>query len=103
MDWLRSIRRECVDLAIDILDRNANRFADTGDNKSAIDLMRESLSLEPLREQTHRLIMQLYAASGERAMALAQFRSCKELLLHELDAAPAPETHTSPMCEIGIL
>ena len=54
--------------------------------------MRESLSLEPLKEQTHRTIMQLYADSGERAMALAQFRSCKELLQHELEAQPDPET-----------
>jgi DNA-binding SARP family transcriptional activator len=54
--------------------------------------MRESLSLEPLKEQTHRAIMKLYVANGEKAMALAQFRTCKEVLLHELDAEPDPET-----------
>lgn len=36
--------------------------------------------------------MRLYVASGERALALTQFKTCKELLLHELDAAPDPET-----------
>lgn len=92
MDWLHGLRSECADLALTVLEQNAERLAKEGDNKSAVDLMRESLTLEPLKEQTHRKIMQLYAASGERAMALAQFRTCKEILLHELDAMPDPET-----------
>jgi len=92
MEWLRGLRIECADMALSVLERNSERLAESGDNKSAIGLMRESLSLEPLKEQTHRAIMKLYAASGERAMALAQFRTCKEVLLHELDAVPDPET-----------
>ena len=92
MEWVHWLRNECAELAISILENSAAGFAKAGDNKLAIDLMRESLSLEPLKEQTHRTIMQLYATNGERAMALAQFRTCKELLLHELDAQPDPET-----------
>lgn len=91
-DWLRGLRHECVDLAIEALERNARRVEKAGDNKKALSLLRESLSLEPLREQTHRKIMRLYAADGERAMALAQFRTCKDVLLHELDVGPDPET-----------
>ena len=92
MDWLRGLRVESIDLAMTVLENNAERYSTAGEYKSAINLMRESLSLEPLKEQTHRTIMQLYAATGEKAMALAQYRTCKEVLLHELDAAPDPET-----------
>lgn len=92
MDWLRGLRGECADLTLTVLEQNADRLAKEGNNKSAIHLMRESLTLEPLKEQTHRTIMKLYAASGEKAMALAQFRTCKEVLLYELDAGPDPET-----------
>lgn len=92
MDWLRDLRNECVNMALIVLERNADRLANEGENKPAIDLMRESLSLEPLKEQTHRTIMRLYVANGEKALALAQFRTCKEILLHELDASPDPET-----------
>jgi len=92
MDWLRGLRAESVELAMAVLENNAERYSIAGEYKSAINLMRENLSLEPLKEQTHRTIMQLYAANGEKAMALAQFRTCKEVLLHELDTAPDPET-----------
>ena len=92
MDWLRGLRSECVNLALSVLERNADRLVNKGEIKSAIDLMREHLSFEPLKEQTHRTIMKLYVANGEKAMALAQFRTCKEVLLHELDAGPDPET-----------
>lgn len=91
-DWQRTLRAECVNLAIKVLEDNATRRADRGDNQAAIDLMRDSLSLEPLKEQTHRTVMKLYAKIGERAMALAQFRTCKELLLRELNTEPDPET-----------
>lgn len=92
VEWLRGIRSECVGLALSVLEENVDRLVKEGDSKSAIDLMRASLSLEPLKEQTHRTIMKLYAANGEKAMALAQFRTCKEILLYEIAAEPDPET-----------
>ena len=92
MGWLHGVRGDCADMAIRVLETSARKAAGAGDHKAALGLMRECLSLEPLKEQTHRTIMQLYAASGERAMALAQFRSCKELLRHELGALPDAET-----------
>ncbi len=90
--WLRIMRRDSAAMALDILDKCTDRAVAAGDNVKAIALMRDSFSLEPLREQIHRKIMRLYVANGERALALAQYRTCKEVLLHELGVAPAPET-----------
>lgn len=92
IDWLRAMRNEAGQMAIQVLEGSARAYQERGDNGAALNLLRESLSLEPLKEQTHRQIMELYAASGERAMALAQFRTCKELLLHELGVEPDPAT-----------
>jgi DNA-binding SARP family transcriptional activator len=91
-DWLRERRAACRDAAILAAQQAAERQASAGLTRSALELMRACLSLEPLRAASHRAIMQLLAASGERAMALAQYRACRDLLRHELDTEPAPET-----------
>ncbi len=92
--WLRDRRSECTALAITAFERAADHRAATGNRAEALTLMRTCLALEPLREASHRAIMRLLVATGERAMALAQFRACRELLRHELDTEPASETVT---------
>ncbi len=91
-DWLRATRNDVLQLAQQVIETSAAHHQKTDNPAAAIRLMRDSLSLEPLREATHRAIMLLYAQTGERAMALAQFRACKQLLMHELGAEPDPET-----------
>jgi len=47
---------------------------------------------DPLREEVQREMMRLYARSGQRAMALRQYESCRAALRAELGVAPLPET-----------
>ncbi len=54
----------------------------------AVQLNRE----EPLREDVHRLLMQAYLNSGNRAKAVAQYRLCETLLRDEIGVEPMPET-----------
>jgi TolB-like protein/Flp pilus assembly protein TadD len=91
-EWLRAVRSECLDLAIRAYEAGSARLAAEGGHAAAIDVMRRCLALEPLKESSHRALMRLHAASGERAMALAQYRACREVLRHELGAEPDPET-----------
>ena len=70
-DWLRSLRTECTALAIRALELAAARPATAGRSAQALKLMRACLALEPLKESSHRAIMRMLAAQGERAMALA--------------------------------
>lgn len=58
----------------------------------AITSARRWLALDPLHEPAHRLLMQLYATSGQQAAARRQYEECKRLLATELDMAPAEET-----------
>lgn len=50
------------------------------------------LDHDPLREDVHRDLMQLFVASGRRALALRQFEHCRDLLRRELAIQPMRET-----------
>ncbi|TZF90147.1 AfsR/SARP family transcriptional regulator [Cognatilysobacter lacus] len=50
------------------------------------------LDHDPLREDVHRDLMQMFVASGQRALALRQFEHCRELLRRELAIQPMRET-----------
>jgi DNA-binding SARP family transcriptional activator len=53
---------------------------------------RRILDRDPLREKIHRDMMRLYAANGQRALAVRQYRLCCEVLESELGIPPMEET-----------
>jgi DNA-binding SARP family transcriptional activator len=59
---------------------------------SALKFAGEILKNDPFREDTHRLIMKVYAAQGKRSSVVEQFETLQNLLKTELGVAPAPET-----------
>jgi TolB-like protein/cytochrome c-type biogenesis protein CcmH/NrfG len=87
-DWLRSERARLHELAISAFQGHADQ--QTGE--AAIAAARRLLQLEPTREATHRLLMRLYAAAGQRAEALRQYRQCRDVLQRELQAETEAET-----------
>ncbi len=58
----------------------------------AIEVARRCLSFDPLREEAHRDVMRLLAASGLPEDALQQFHELERLYADELGAAPSKET-----------
>jgi len=58
----------------------------------AIEHARRQLELDPLREEAHRQVMRLLAATGQRAAALAQYDHCRRLLAADLGVEPEPAT-----------
>jgi TolB-like protein/Flp pilus assembly protein TadD len=87
-DWLRGERTRLHDLAIDVLER----LAASRSGEAAIAMAQRLLALDPAREQTHRLLMRLYAAVGQRAQALRQYEHCRDVLQRDLQAKPDAET-----------
>src|SRR5262249_15899767 len=87
-EWLGGGRGRLHDLAVDPLDRPA--AAQAGD--AAINTAARLLPLDPAGEDTHGLLMGLYAAAGQRAQALRQYQHCRETLQRELQAQPDIET-----------
>jgi DNA-binding SARP family transcriptional activator len=53
---------------------------------------RRWLALDPLHEASHRLLMRLYAAEGERAALVRQYEYCVQVLAVEMGVEPAMET-----------
>ena len=58
----------------------------------AIEHARRRLALDQLNETAHRRLIAFYGESGERALALAQYRDCVRILHRELGVAPTEET-----------
>jgi DNA-binding SARP family transcriptional activator len=98
-DWQR-IQREwlCRELG-SALARLARHHGERHDYDLALDYARRWLALDPLHEPAHRMLMFLYAASGQRSEALRQYRQCAELLQTEL-ATPPEEATTRLYTEI---
>jgi DNA-binding SARP family transcriptional activator len=63
-----------------------------GDLERAVHHGRRWLALDPLHEPAHRLLMRLYADSGQQAAALRQYTECVRILDQELGLPPQPET-----------
>jgi predicted ATPase/DNA-binding SARP family transcriptional activator/Flp pilus assembly protein TadD len=93
-DW-QSYEREGLrrDLA-GVLERLARLLGRTAEESTeqAIGYARRWLALDPLDEAAHRLLMQLYARSGQRQAALQQYQECVQLLESELGLPPTDET-----------
>lgn len=91
-DWLTVERQRLSSLQLNVLHRLALARAGAGDTDGAIVAARRMAALDPLREDGHRLLMRLLAASGNRAGALKQHAQCAGILRDELGIAPDAET-----------
>jgi len=65
---------------------------DQEDFDKAIIYGRRWLALDPLEEAAHRELIRMYAASGNRTLALRQYEKCREILEKELGEDPEEET-----------
>jgi DNA-binding SARP family transcriptional activator/TolB-like protein len=87
-DWLLVERTRLHDLGAGVLARLAGSQSD----EAAVATAQRLLQLEPTREETHRTLMRLYAARGDRAQALRQYQTCRDALQRELGVKPDAET-----------
>lgn len=90
--WLESERNRFRAMAIDAHFRLASRHAAAADWQGVIDAAGRALAMDDLREDAHRLLMQAYARSGQRALAVQQYKSLVTLLDRELQVGPDAET-----------
>jgi ABC-type oligopeptide transport system substrate-binding subunit/predicted ATPase len=91
-DWqffqAESLRRELAGA----LERLARAHCARGEYEPAVDYARRWLRLDPLHEEAHRQLMQLYARSDQRPAALRQYQECVRILEAELGVPPSAET-----------
>ena len=96
-EWLRAERASLQELAIEALMSLLRCHLSAGNAEQGVRVARKALSLDPLRETAHRALMQLYADTGDRALALKQYQACCDILNAELGVQP--ETRTQRLYE----
>jgi len=75
------------------LARLSEDYCALGQAESGIPHTRRLISLDPLNESAHRLLMQIYIQAGQHSAALKQYQTFEQLLRKELNLDPQPETH----------
>jgi adenylate cyclase len=87
-EWSAAERERLRRLAGEVFERLA--ACQSGADATAA--ARRLLALDPLREASHRVLMQAYAAQGAVDLALRQYKACREILRRELGVEPDAET-----------
>jgi predicted ATPase/DNA-binding SARP family transcriptional activator len=91
-DWSaerrESLRERCIELLLELA--NLERAADN--TQAAVGWLQRALVEAPLHEEAHRQLMALFALSGRRQQALAQYQRLRQALRREFEDVPDPET-----------
>jgi DNA-binding SARP family transcriptional activator len=90
--WLMQERERLRELALDALARLLRHQNSLEAADAATQTARRLLTLDPLQEAVHRVLMRLHVRSGRREAALRQYEVCVGLLRRELQLGPEPET-----------
>lgn len=91
-EWLRAERERLRGMAIGTLEKLIAHYREAGEVARCAQAAARLLSLDPLREDIHRVLMRAYAAQDRLSLALKQFEVCREALQRELGLHPEPET-----------
>jgi DNA-binding SARP family transcriptional activator/TolB-like protein len=91
-DWAAARRERLSRLANRLLAESAQLYESAGQFQQSIERFQQLVALHPSNEDAHRHLMRLYAVSGSRHEALAQYQQCQAALRKELDAEPEPQT-----------
>jgi DNA-binding SARP family transcriptional activator len=91
-DWLLGERDRLRDRYAWAARRAAGLLATRRDHGEALRLGRDLLRLDPLREDTYRLLMRVHAAAGDRAAAVHTYHECVSTLRRELGVDPSAAT-----------
>jgi predicted ATPase/DNA-binding SARP family transcriptional activator len=91
-DWQFFESESLCQQLVGALERLVRGHCACGEYASAVPYARRWVALDPLHEPAHRLLIQSYARSGQRAAAMRQYEECARVLQEELDTAPDEET-----------
>lgn len=91
-EWLVEERDRLAGLYLDALERLARQHAQAQRWPEAVRCAERLVAHDPLREESHRLLMRVCRASGDRARAVRAYHVCATTLERELGIEPSPET-----------
>ncbi|HEX2104765.1 MAG TPA: AAA family ATPase [Solirubrobacteraceae bacterium] len=91
-EWLADERERLAGLHLEALERLAREHEQAQRRSEAVRCAEQLVAHDPLREESHRLLMRLCRASGDRARAVRAYHSCATTLERVLGIEPSPET-----------
>lgn len=91
-EWLLVERQRLRHLLEEAMTRQMSQSIADGARERAAAAARRLLSLDPLREDAYRALMQMHADRGETAQALKLYETLRDRLHGELGVKPAAET-----------
>jgi DNA-binding SARP family transcriptional activator len=91
-DWIVAHQDRVRAAWADGMDALARLYALAGRPADTLAVCLALVAREPLREGTHRMLMEAHAALGEPARALAHYEALSAMLAREVGARPARET-----------
>ncbi|MCA3575377.1 MAG: hypothetical protein IOC86_15775, partial [Aestuariivirga sp.] len=86
--WLRERREYFTGKYIGVMDRLVPLL----EGQRRIEVAKQLVQADTLREASHRHLMEAYLAAGERPLALRHYESLRKLLKEELGVEPSSET-----------
>ena len=90
-DWVVFERERLRQLRLHALEASAERLLGDGRFADAVETLHAALRAEPLRESSHRILVETYLAEGNRGEALRHYREYRERLERGLGLQPGPE------------
>ena len=90
--WAAGRREAMTEAHLQLLLEYAARLDEDGDTGAAIEALERAVVIDPLHEAAHRALMRLFAATGRRQQALAQYHQLRGALRRDLAADPDPQT-----------
>lgn len=91
-EWTVIERERLLDVYADLSRRLAIYYMKTGQPWESVRTCYQVLAKDRCDEDTHRLLMECFARLGQRSRALRQYELCEQVLKHEHNMAPSPET-----------
>jgi DNA-binding SARP family transcriptional activator len=95
LECLAARREHLADLYEDALAAVAQARLAAGNLDAARRIATLLVERDPLREEAHAVLIEVYGQAGSRSQVHRQYRRLRDLLAAELDAAPLPETRVS--------
>jgi predicted ATPase/DNA-binding SARP family transcriptional activator/DNA-binding CsgD family transcriptional regulator len=91
-EWAESRREELRRLYLSLLVELAELYAERGEHKRGIEVLKSAVTEVPTLEEAHAGLMRLHALSGQRRDALQQYETLRDVLSRELAAEPDAAT-----------
>ncbi|SDJ88642.1 AfsR/SARP family transcriptional regulator [Natronincola ferrireducens] len=90
-DWIIYERERLQKLYFNGLLRLTKEFSELGQYNKGILCLNKLLYINPLQEEIHKELMELYYLKGDRVLALQQYEKCAEILRSELNISPVED------------